>query len=108
MKWIQTIKGWALDAVLLFILSFFLYALILAPTGMPLYFQVLKLKKAQEESLESTRQEQKLIQSNKQLLENDEEYFDREARIVWGYVKPNETLYWYSKMEDDNGMDEHE
>lgn len=108
MKWIQTVKGWVVDVVLLFIFSFFLYALLLAPNGMPLYSQVKKLRNAQQGNLDLIRKEQLLIQNNKELLERDDEYFDKEARMVWGYVKPKEMLYWYSDMGEEDVMEEHE
>lgn len=97
-----------MDMVLLFIFAFFLYALLLAPNGVPLYLQIVKLRNAQSHNLELIRKEQALIQNNQRLLEKDEEYFDKEARMVWGYVKPNETIYWYSNEEASDAMDEHE
>lgn len=94
-----------LDLLILLFSSLLLYALFLAPNGLRLYFQIKTLYDAQSQTLESIRYQQSIIQNNKQLLERDEEYFDKEARVVWGYVKPKETLYWYHNMEKVDEMD---
>lgn len=108
MKWIRTIQNWVMDLILLLIFSLLAYALMLAPNGLPLYFRVLRLRDVQEKNLANILAEQRVIQNNKHLLEKDSEYFDKEARMVWGYVKPSETLYWYVDMEDEDGTVEHE
>lgn len=95
MEIIRKGKGLLIDGMILLSFSWLLYALIFAPNGLPLYFQVKKLRDVQAKTLESIRYEQVLIQNNKVLLESDEEYFDKEARVTWGYVKPLEKIYWY-------------
>jgi|GEM_PF-6349790 cell division protein FtsB len=108
MEWIQTIRKWLIDGMLLSTFSVLCYALVFAPNGFILYWQVLRLRGAQADHLQMLRDEQALIHLNKQLLETDDEFFDKQARIVWGYVKSKERFYWYKDMESANEMDEYE
>ena len=106
MKIIQAIRKWIADVVVILVFVGLCYQLILAPNGLFLYFQVRRLRDVQQENLDRIRYEQTLILQKQQLLENDSEYLEREARVVWGYVKPQELLLWYEQGEQD-AMEEH-
>lgn len=94
-----TLKAFLLDGMLLFISTVLLYSLFMAPNGLRLYWKVKKLSESQSRQLEHIRDEKAAILRDKVLLENDEEYFDQQARVLWGFVKPGETLYWYKQQE---------
>lgn len=106
MKIVRAGSRWLFDAMVVLVFLIFFYQLVFAPNGLSLYFQVCRLRDAQQENLDRIRYEQVLIQSKQALLENDPEFLEREARMAWGYVKPGEQLIWYEKG-DIHAMEEH-
>jgi cell division protein FtsB len=88
-----------IDVILIAVFTILAYQLLWTSNGFRLYRQLQTLENNQRMKLDKLTFGISELRNKQYLLQNDEIFLEGEARMLWGMVKPKETLVWYENME---------